>query len=92
VRGHGGLNPSLASNGRGLLSGTATLFKMTRSAFSQVKIFISKPTGTAGLGGEGSWQPTGQARNAILSGVPLGVLEPGSQHGCRTHRPSLLGQ
>lgn len=35
VRGHGGLNPSLASNRRGLLPCTATIFKITSSDFSQ---------------------------------------------------------
>lgn len=53
VRRRGGLNPSLTSNGIGLLPCTATLFKVTHSDFTQVKFFISKPTDTAGVCGEG---------------------------------------
>lgn len=87
VRWHGGLNPSLLSNGRGLLTCTATCFKITHSDFSQVKFFISKPTDT-----DGSLAARSRVRYAILGGAPQGVPEPQSQHGHRSHRPGPLGQ
>lgn len=92
VRWHGGLNPSLLSNGRGLLTCTATCFKITHSDFSQVKFFISKPTDTGGAGGEGRLAACSWVRYAILGGAPQGDPEPQSQHGHRSHRPGPLGQ
>ena len=102
VRGHGGLNPGLVSNGRQLLLCTATFFKITHSDFSQVKFFISKPTDTARVGGEGRlaahrpgevryfvWSTSGCSRAMEPTWPPLPQAWPPGAVSQHTRRCSL---